>query len=83
MTQFCAGFTVSEASTYLSDAGGGEVKFLHVTSASSRFVRVGRRAPGLDISVGVFTVVRKVRNPYRVTEVSYPLPVLKCLVLEA
>ena len=38
MTQFCAGFTVSEASTYLSDAGGGEVKFLHVTSDYSRFV---------------------------------------------
>ena len=39
MTHFCTGFTVSEASKYLSDAGGGEVNFLHVSSAPSIFVR--------------------------------------------
>ena len=83
MTQFCAGFAISEASTYLIDSGGGEVNFLRVTSASSRCVRVGRRDPGFGISVGVFTVMREVGNTYCVTEVSYPLRVLKCLVLEA
>ena len=82
MTQFCACFTVSEASIYLSKSGGGEVKFLHVTSSSSRFDRVGWRAPGFGIGVGFFTVMRKVGNTYRVTEVSYPLPLLKCLGLE-
>ena len=83
MTQFRASFTVSQASTYLSDAGGGEVNFLHVTYASYRFVRVGQRYPGFGISLGVFTVMREVGDPYRFNEVSYPLPVLKCLVLEA
>ena len=41
MTHVCTGFTVSEASTYLSDAGGREIIFIHVTSTSSCFVRVG------------------------------------------
>ena len=83
MTQFCAGFTVIGASTYLSDAGGGEVNFLRVTSTSACFVRFGRRAPGFGTSVGFFTVRRNVGNPYCVAEVSYPLLVLKCLGLEA
>ena len=67
MTQFCAGFAISEASTYLIDSGGGEVNFLRVTSAFYRFVRFGRRSPGFGISVGVFAVMHKVGNPYRVT----------------
>ena len=83
MTHFCAGFTGGEVSTYLNDAGGGEVNFLHVTYASSRFVRVGWRASRFGISLGVSTVVRMLVHPYRVTEFSYPLPVLKCLGLEA
>ena len=79
MIPFCAGFTISEASTYMSDAGGGEVNFLHVTYSSSCFVRVGLRAPGFDISVVFFNVMRNIVHPYRVTEVSHPLPVLKFL----
>ena len=62
MTQFCAGFTISEASTCLSDAGGVEVNVLRITYAFCRFVRVGRRSPGFGISVGVLTVMREVGN---------------------
>ena len=83
IVQFCAGFTISAVSTYLSDAGGGEVNFLNDTSSPSFFVRVVWRYPGFGISVGVFTVVCEVGNTYHVTEVSYPLLVLNCLGLEA
>ena len=51
MTQFCAGFTISDSSTYLSDAGPGEVNSLRVFYASYSFIRVGRIAPGFVISV--------------------------------
>ena len=83
MTHFVAGVTISEASTYLSNSGGGETNFHHVTSTSSNFVRFFRRAPGFGISVGVFTVMRKVGNTYLITEVFYPLLVLKYLGLKA
>ena len=83
MTQFCASFTVSVASTYLSDDGGGEVNFIHFTSAFSHFAIVGRIDPGFGISVVVLNFMCKVDNTFCVTEVSYPLPVLKCLGLEA
>ena len=81
MTQFCAGFTVSEASTYLSDAGGGEVNFLRVTFASSHFVRFFWRAPGFGIGVKVFTVIFEVVNTNLNIDISYLLLVLKFLGL--
>ena len=76
-------FTVSEASTDLSDGGGVEVNFLRVTYVYSRFVIVGQKAPGFGISAVFLTIIREVGNPYCITEVSYPLPVLKFLGLEA
>ena len=59
-----------------------EVNFLRVTSASSCFVGVSRRDSGFGISVVVFTGMREVGDQYRVIEVFYPLPLLKCLGLD-